>query len=77
MTCRGREKLREVPCPKSSQRKRQLTIVAAEVAVRAHRLFHGGLFDDRPLLATTEALRMIEAPSGISGSAFYTVDSTP
>ena len=35
------------------------------------------LLDDKPLLATIEAFRMIEEPSGISGSAFCTVKSIP
>jgi hypothetical protein len=35
------------------------------------------LFAGKPLLATMDALRMIEAPSGSSGSAFCTVNRRP
>jgi hypothetical protein len=35
------------------------------------------LFAGGPLLAPMDAFRMIEAPSGSSGSAFCTVKSTP
>src|SRR5213593_490302 len=35
------------------------------------------LLDDRPLLATMDAFRMNEAPSGISGSAFCTENRRP
>src|SRR5439155_17320268 len=35
------------------------------------------LFDANPLLPTTEAFRMIDAPSESSGSAFCTVNRTP
>src|SRR5260221_2237094 len=35
------------------------------------------LFADKPLLATMDAFRMIDAPSGSSGSAFCTVKRRP
>ena len=35
------------------------------------------LLAENPLLATIDAFRMMEAPSGSSGSAFCTVNSTP
>jgi len=35
------------------------------------------LLAGNPLLPTIDALRMIDAPSGISGSAFCTVNSSP
>ena len=35
------------------------------------------LLAGNPLLATMDAFRMIEAPSGSSGSAFWTVNRTP
>jgi hypothetical protein len=35
------------------------------------------LFVGNPLLATMDAFRMIEAPSGIRGSAFCTVNRRP